>query len=173
MAKERDLAHGVVAIVVDVGEAVRKSVSHLFGTPVKSVESSALPQADDSEICDHKTAVQHVVDGRKQYNKRHYKRAARCFRRAVIADENYAKAQYYFGLALYQSDHVKGAMGAWVRTIEVDPSSKFAGEARSKIKLIKSHRGRVVDELTHKVKEFNRGESPVPVGRDEHGRGKS
>ena len=82
---------------------------------------------------DHRMAANLVEKGRKYYNDRRYRRAERCFRRAVRSDESYGLAHYYRGLSLYQMNLPKAASVAWNRTIEVEPDSDIADKALRKL----------------------------------------
>jgi tetratricopeptide (TPR) repeat protein len=100
----------------------------------------------------HRDAAKSLERGRRYYNKKQYLRSEDFFRRAATADDSYALAHYYLGLALYKMDKSEEAVKAWERAIHVGPGTKAAGKADKKIEYVKKHMNRTITELKEQIK---------------------
>ena len=102
---------------------------------------------------DHKEASALLERGRKHYNRKNFEKAEDCFRRALMADEAYARAYYFLGLALYKRDDADAAMKAWKRAAQVNPSDPFAAKADRKIRYVQNHMNRAISELEGRIRK--------------------
>jgi len=100
----------------------------------------------------HKEASQFLEKGRKKYNSKDYKLAAKFFQKAVDADTRYAMAHYYLGLARYKLNDSAGAHRSWETTIELDSGSDAAIKADKKLEQHKKRTNRSVNQLEDRIK---------------------
>jgi tetratricopeptide (TPR) repeat protein len=100
----------------------------------------------------HKAATAILERGRKAYNAKNYPRAEELFRQSVLEDERYAKAHYYLGLVLYKLNDAQAALRAWKRASEVDPGGPMGLKSERKIKYVKGHVDRTVNELKDRLR---------------------
>ena len=101
---------------------------------------------------DHKEASSQLERGRKLYNRKNYPKAEEHFRNALLADEGYCKAHYFLGLVLYKRDDAAGAMKAWKRAVELNPSDSSSLKADRKIRYVQGHMNRAINELENRVR---------------------
>lgn len=147
LARAVDLGQRVGDLVADTSVTLKRNLAFAVTFVLKGIARFREPRAALPESGDHKAAVDYLRRGRKHYNKKRYDRALRHFRRAARADESYALAHYYMGLALYQEDQNEAAEAAWKRTTEVAPKSEAAEKAHKKIDYVRSHKSRAINEL--------------------------
>lgn len=102
---------------------------------------------------DHKEASVLLERGRKHYNRKNFERAEDYFRRALLADEAYVRAHYFLGLALYKRDDAPGAIRAWKRARQLNPSDPFAAKADGKIRYVQNHMNRAISELEGRIRK--------------------
>ncbi len=91
--------------------------------------------------------------GRKYYNRKNFEKAEEHFRRALLADEAYIRAYYFLGLALYKRDDAEGALKAWKRAAELNPSDPFAAKADRKIQYVQDHLNQALNELKGRIRK--------------------
>ena len=102
---------------------------------------------------DRKEASSLLERGRKYYNRKDFEKAEEHFRRALLADEAYIRAHYFLGLALYKRDDADGALKAWKRAAELNPSDPFAAKADRKIRYVQDHLNRAINELEGRIRK--------------------
>lgn len=112
---------------------------------VRKRHAQAFPPPEEG---DRDEATRYLNRGIRHYNAKGYYKAERYFRRAVMADESFALAHYYRGLALYQLGAPDSAAKSWKRAAEVDPESEIAHKALRKIEYAARHRALEDDELS-------------------------
>ena len=106
-----------------------------------------------SERGNRKEASSLLERGRKYYNRKNFEQAEEHFRRALLADEAYVRAHYFLGLALYKRDDAEGALRAWKRAAELNPSDPFAAKADRKIQYVQNHLNRAINELKGHIRK--------------------
>lgn len=103
---------------------------------------------------DRKEASSLLERGRKCYNRKDFERAEEYFRRALLAHEAYVRAHYFLGLALYKRDDANGAVRAWKRAVELNPSDPFATKADRKIQYVQNHLNRAISKLESHIRRW-------------------
>jgi tetratricopeptide (TPR) repeat protein len=137
---------------VQIGERIdvwREKIYDLGVLVTRKFMPDLAPPADRGL---HKEAVGILEKGRKAYNAKNYPRAEEHFRQAILADESYSKAHYYLGLALYKQSDSQGAVRAWTRATEVDPTGTMGLKAARKVNYVKKGLSRTIDELKDRLR---------------------
>ena len=101
----------------------------------------------------HKEATALLERGRKAYNAKNYPRAEQFFRQAIDEDGGYAKAHYYLGLTMYKLHDSQGAVRAWKRASEIDPTGPMGFKAERKIGYVKGKVDRTINELQDRLRK--------------------
>lgn len=101
----------------------------------------------------HKQASALLERGRKHYNKKAYEKAEDLFRRALFADESYVRAHYFLGLVLYKRNDGEGAIKAWKRAAQLNPSDVYAAKSEAKLRYVRKHLSRAISELESRIRK--------------------
>lgn len=99
----------------------------------------------------HREASSLLERGRKYYNRKDYEKAEDYFRRSLLADTGYVRAHYFLGLVLYKRNDAEGAIGAWKRATELNPSDPSAAKAQSKLRYVGKHVSQTITELEDRL----------------------
>ena len=139
-----------------IGERIEDLRDRLYDTSGRFFRKWLPDLAPPPDKGDHKEAVAILEKGRKAYNSKNYPRAEELFKQATFLDESYAKAHYYLGLSLYKQSDSQGAVRAWKRATEVDPTGTMGLKAQRKLGYVKKGTDRVINELKERISEKRR-----------------
>lgn len=94
-----------------------------------------------------KDALRLVNKGVRLYNYKRYTEALTAFKDARDEDPVYARAWLYLGNTLYKLSQQGEALSAWERAVAVEPRSKAADKARTKIEHLRAKNLQAIEDL--------------------------